>query len=228
MTGSFGLAWLHRLRSISGNVACFLLSRPGRKKPPLKISWPLILYRVGAPWLLVSGAWEGPGRAWKKMFWWLQTISPGMPRLMLQRPKLPKWLLKPYWTSSLPTMGYPKRSSWIKAITLRVSWWLTSVSWWEHRKCGLVHTICRPTASVRDLIPFWSICLGHYPRRRSQNGKITLEHWSMHITVPKTKPQGSAPTSSCSGGSLISLSMLPLVWLHEPSWSQILPNSCRK
>ena len=35
---------------------------------------------------------------------------------------------KPYGTSSLSTMGYPKRSSWIKAKILRVSWWLTSVS----------------------------------------------------------------------------------------------------
>ena len=162
------------------------------------------------------------------MFWWLQTISPGMPRLMSPRPKLPKWLLKPYGTSSLSTMGYPKRSSWIKAITSRVSWWLISVSWWEHRKCGLVHTIHRPVVSVRDLIPFWSICLGYYPRKRSQSGKITLECWSMHITVPKIQPQGSAPTFSCLGDTLISQSMLPLVWLHKPSWNQIPPNLCRK
>ena len=151
-----------------------------------------------------------------------------MPRLMSQRPKLPKWLPKPYGTSSLSTMGYPKRSSWIKAEILRVSWWLTSVSWWEHGKCGLAHTIHRPMASVKDLTPLWSICLGPYPRKRSQSGKITLEHWSMHITVPKTQLQGSAPTSSCLGDSLISLLMLPLVWFHEPSWSQIPPNLCRK
>ena len=108
---------------------------------------------------------------------------------MSQRPKLPKWLIKPYGTSSLSTMGYPIQSSGIKAITSRVSWWLTSVSWWECRKCRLAHTISRPTASVRDLITLWSICLGFYPRKRSQSRKITLECWSMYTTVPKTQPQ---------------------------------------
>ena len=93
---------------------------------------------------------------------------------MSQRSKPPKQLLKPSGTNSLSTMGCLKRSSRIKAITSRVGWWLTSVSWWEHRKCRLVHTFCRPMASVRDLTPLWSICLGCYPRRRSQE-------WKNHI-----------------------------------------------
>ena len=42
----------------------------------------------------------------------------GMPRLTSQRPKPPKWLPKPCGTCSLFTMGYPKRSSWIKAKIL--------------------------------------------------------------------------------------------------------------
>ena len=34
---------------------------------------------------------------------------------------------KPYGTNSLSTIGYPKRFCQIKAETMRVSWWLTSV-----------------------------------------------------------------------------------------------------
>ena len=37
-------------------------------------------------------------------------------------------------------MGYPKRSSGIKAKILRVSW------------CRLAHTICRPMVSAKDLL----------------------------------------------------------------------------
>ena len=37
---SSGLAWLHRQRSMSGNVAHVLLSKLGSKKPPSKILWP--------------------------------------------------------------------------------------------------------------------------------------------------------------------------------------------
>ena len=41
--------------------------------------------------------------------------------------------------------------------------------------------------------------------KKSRVEKTTLEHWSMHTTIPKTQPQGSAPTFSCLGDSLISL-----------------------
>ena len=107
----------------------------------------------------------------------------------ITKPKLPKWLPKPYGISSLSTMGYLKRSSWIKVKTSKVSWWLTSVSWWGHGKCRLACTICKPMANVKDSIPPWSTCLGPYPRKRSQSGKITLECWFMHITAPKTQLQ---------------------------------------
>ena len=70
--------------------------------------------------------------------------------------------------------------------------------------------------------------LGMLPKEKKSEWKITLECWSMHTTVPKTQPWGSAPTFSCLGDSLVPLLMLPLVWLHEPSWSQIPPNLCRK
>ena len=40
------------------------------------------------------------------MFWWLQTISPGMPRLMSQRPKLLKRLPKPKF---IVHYGLPKK-----------------------------------------------------------------------------------------------------------------------
>ena len=54
MTGSFGLAWLHRQRSMSGNVACVLLSMLGSKKPPSKHHGHTSS-RVGSPQLLVPG-----------------------------------------------------------------------------------------------------------------------------------------------------------------------------
>ena len=41
-----------------------------------------------------------------------------------------------------------------------------------------------------------------YPRKRSQSGRITLEHWSMHTTALKTQPWGSAPTTSCLADNL--------------------------
>ena len=39
----FCLTWLHRQRSMSGNVTCVLLSKPGSKRLPSKTSWPHIL-----------------------------------------------------------------------------------------------------------------------------------------------------------------------------------------
>ena len=139
---------------------------------------------------------------------------------MSPKPKPSKWLPKLYGTSSLSTMGYLKRSSWIKIKPSKVSFWLTSVSWWGHGKCRLACTICKPMASVKDSTPPWSICLGPYPRKRSQSGRITLEHWFMCITAPETQLQGSAPTFLCSGDNLVSLLMSPLVWLHKQLWSQ--------
>ena len=43
LTGSFGLAWLHRQRSMLGNVAHVLLSKPGNQKLLLKTSLPHLL-----------------------------------------------------------------------------------------------------------------------------------------------------------------------------------------
>ena len=109
-------------------------------------------------------------------------------------PKLPKWLPKPYGTSSLSTMGYPERSPWIKVKTLKVSWWLTSVNWWG---CGKYVDQPVPSANQqpvwKDSISPWSICLGPYPRKRSQSGRNTLEHWSMHITAPENSATGFSP-----------------------------------
>ena len=111
---------------------------------------------------------------------------------MLQELKWHRQWQRPYGTSSLFTMVFLKRFWWIKDATLRVSWWLTSVSWWECRKYRPVHIICRPVVNVKDSTPLWSICLEPYPRKRSQSGRITLEHWSMSITALKTQPWGSA------------------------------------
>ena len=91
-------------------------------------------------------------------------------------PRLPRQLPKPYGTSSLSTMGCLKRSSWVRVGTLRVSWWLISVSWWGPKGCKPVCITFRLMASVRGLTPLWLVCQEHYPQRRNQNGRTTLGH----------------------------------------------------
>ena len=135
---------------------------------------------------------------------------------------------KPYGTSSLSIMGYPKRSSQIKDEISRVSWWLTSVNWWGHGKCRPFSTIHKPMASVKDSIPPWSICLGPYPRKRSPSGRITLECWFMCTIAPRIQLQASAPTFSCLGVKFIFPSTSCLVWLHTQSQSQTCPSLFRK
>ena len=88
--------------------------------------------------------------------------------------KLPKQLAGPYWTSLLSIMGYLRKSCQIKVTTLRVSWWPTSVSWWECRKYGPVHTIHRSMASVRGSTPPWLICWECYPQEKKSE-------WKNHI-----------------------------------------------
>ena len=132
MTGSSGLTWLHSWRSMSGNVAHVLPSKPGSKKPPSKTLWPHTS-RAGPPWLLVTGTWEGPGRECSGSHRSFTRYA----QAYVTKPKLPKWMPKPYGTSSLSTMGYLKRSLQIKVENLKVSWWPTSVSWCRHRKCRL-------------------------------------------------------------------------------------------
>ena len=118
-------------------------------------------------------------------------------------------------------MVFPKKYSPIRDTIWRVSWWLTSVSWWECERYGPARIVHRPMVNVKDSIPPWSICLGPYPRKRSQSGRITLEHWSMRTTTLETQPQGSAPTTSCLVDDLAFQLMWHLVWLHAPSRSQI-------
>ena len=78
MIGSSGLAWLPRVKSTSGSVACVLPSKHGSQRPPSKTSWPHILWSL---FTLTICAWN-LGRVWMRMFWWSQTISPGTPRHM--------------------------------------------------------------------------------------------------------------------------------------------------
>ena len=65
--------------------------------------------------------------------------------------------------------------------------------------------------SVRGSTPLWLACWEHYPQRRSQHGRTTLEFWSMLTIVPRIQLQGSASTTSCTRGNPTSLCMLPLV-----------------
>ena len=217
MTGSSGLAWLPRWRSMFGNVAHVLPSQnQAAKSPP----WKHLGHtssRAGPPWLPVSGTWEGPGREWSGSYRSFHQVCPG---ICYQNQNHPFDYQNPMGQVHCPlwvTQKDPHRS---RFETSKVSWSLTSVSWWGHGKCRLACTICKPTASVKDSILPWSICLGPYPRKRSQSGKITLECWFPHITAPKTQLWYSAPTFSCLGDNLISPSMSCLVWLHEQSWSQ--------
>ena len=83
-------------------------------------------------------------------------------------------------------------------------------------------------ASVKDSIPPLSICLGPYPRKRSQSGRITLECWFMCTTAPGIQVHGSAPTFSHLGDNLIFPLMSCLVWLHTQSQSQTHPSLFRK
>ena len=76
--GSSGHAWLPRLKSTLGSVTHVLPSKPDSQRPPSKTSWPHILWSWFA---LTICAWN-LGRAWMRMFWWSQTISPGIPRHM--------------------------------------------------------------------------------------------------------------------------------------------------
>ena len=93
-------------------------------------------------------------------------------------------------------MGYPRGSCQIRAETLRASWWLNSVHWWELKRYGPANTICKLMTNVRGSTPLWLVCWEHYPQKRNQSGRTTLEHWSMPIIVLKFQLQGLAPTTS--------------------------------
>ena len=102
----------------------------------------------------------------------------------------------------LSIMVSPKRF-----LLIRTKFWESVGGWalWvdgDAQDTDWVCIICRPMVNVKGSTPLWSICLGLYPRKRSQSGKTTLEHWSMHIIAPKTQPWGSAPTISCLADNL--------------------------
>ena len=75
---SSGLAWLPRQKSTLGTVTHVLPSKSGSQRPPLKTSWPHILWS----WFTLTICAWNLGRAWMRMFRWSQTISPGKPRHM--------------------------------------------------------------------------------------------------------------------------------------------------
>ena len=142
-------------------------------------------------------------RAWMRMFWWSQTISPGMPRQYVTRTQTAQTTAKTLWDKFIVHYGLPEKIlTGSRPETLRVSWWLTSVSWWGCRRYWPVHITHKPMANVRDSTPIWSTCLGPYLRRRSQSGRTTLECLFTHTTAPRIQVQGSAPTTSCMGDNL--------------------------
>ena len=141
---------------------------------------------VGPPQLSMPGTWERPGRK-----------CAGDNRPFHQVHSGICYKNSNGTDNGEDPMGQVHCSLWSSWEDFNGSRWLTSVSWWECRRYGPVHIICRPMVNVKDSTPLWSICLEPCPRKRSQSGRITSEHWSMPITVLETQPQGSAPTISC-------------------------------
>ena len=73
--------WPHMAAQAKEHIGkcCPCLTFKARQpKVPLKTSWPHILLSWST---LIICAWN-LGKAWMRMFWWSQTISPGMPRHM--------------------------------------------------------------------------------------------------------------------------------------------------
>ena len=194
MIGSSGLAWLHRQKSTLGSVICVLPSKPGSQGPPQKHHGH-ISSGAGLPWLSVPGTWEGPGWECSGGHRPFHQVHPGVCN---HNPNCPDDCQNP-----VGQVHCPLWVAWKDPNGSRLKfWWLTSVSWWGCRRFRLIHTTCKPMASVKGSIPLWSTCLGHSPTKRSQSGRTTLEHWFMHKIAPKIPLQGSAPTTSCLGDNL--------------------------
>ena len=116
---------------------------------------------------------------------------------MLWEPKWHKQWQRPYGTSSLFIMVFPKKILTDQGCNFESQLVADLCELMGVQKNRPVCIIHRPMVNVKDSTPLWLICLGHYPRKRSQSGKIKLGHWSMHITALEIQPQGSAPTISC-------------------------------
>ena len=123
--------------------------------------------RACSPWLAVSGTQVRSGGKCSGNI----SFSLDTPKCMFPKPKPPRPLPKPCGTSSMFIMGYPKRSCQIKVGILKVSSWLTSVSWWGPKSYNLAHTTHRLMASVRGSTPLWLVCWECYPTRRNQEWK---------------------------------------------------------
>ena len=128
---------------------------------------------VGPPWLSMPGTWEGPGRKCSGDHRPFHQVHSGICNKDTNSTNDSK---DPIRTNLLSTMVYLKRFSPIRDEILRVSWWMTSVSWWGCRRYGPVCIICRPMVNVRGSTPLWSICLGLCPRERNQSGRTMLVH----------------------------------------------------
>ena len=223
MTGSFGLIWLFRQRSTLGGVAPMFSFQGQTAKSTSQKYHGHSSPGVGPSWLSMPGTWERPGRKCSGDNRPFHQVHSG---ICNKNPNGTNDGKDPMGQIYCPLWSPWKDFNWIKDEVLRVSWWLTSVSWWEYERYKPVCIICRPMVNVKGSTPLWSICLGLYPRKRSQSGRTTLEHRSMHIIALKIQPQGSAPTISCLADNLTFQLMWHLVWLHctimEPNTTKFI------
>ena len=84
---------------------------------------------AGPPWLPVSGTWEGPGRECSSSHRSFHQVCPG---ICHQDPNHPNDCQNPMGLVHCPLWVTPKDPDRSRMKFWRVSWWLTSVSWWEH------------------------------------------------------------------------------------------------
>ena len=138
------------------------------------------------------------------MFWWSQIISPGMPRPMSPKTQTAQMTAKTLWDKFIVHYGLPKKiltdqgrnfeSQLVADLCKLMGTWKVWTSPYHLQTNGQCE---RFNSTLINM-------LGTLPKKRSQSGKITLEHWFMHITAPETQLQGSAPTFSCLGDNHIS------------------------
>ena len=224
MTGSSGLAWLHRQRSTLGSVTRVLLSQPGSQKPPLKnivATHPLELVHLDHPCL-------EPGKGLEENVLVVTDHFTRYAQAYVTRTQTTQMTAKTLWDKFIVHHGLPERI-------------LTDQGW--NFESQLVPDLC-------ELMGMWEVQTSLYhPQTNGQHERFNSTPINMLGTLPKEKKsdwknhigtlvhvynctwiqlQGSAPAFSGLGGNLVFPLMSHLVWLHAQSQSQTCPSVFRK